>query len=345
MKKGTNRRKYRLLEVVVCVIFIWLCIPIKAANYVTVATIGKMVPKMDQTQKGQKMVNKVKEFWYEELEQVIPDKPDLIVLTENCDIPLGLTDKEKDEYLRVRKNQIQDFFASRAKENHCYIAFGTLREKEDGSWRNSCIIDREGKIAGIYNKNFPTVGEMENGIRAGTEAPVFQCDFGRVACVICFDLNFNELLRAYMEEKPDIIVFPSMYHGGLVQSYWAYSCRSFFVGSMGFRENPSEIRNPLGNVIASSTNYFDFAVARINLDCRLVHLDGNWVKLEALKKKYGEKVIITDPGRLGSVLITSEHKHLSAMDMIKEFDIELVDNYFKRSREFRLKQGNIGLDF
>ena len=61
------------------------------------------------------------------------------------------------------------------------------REEKDGSWRNSCIVlDREGKTAGIYDKNFPTIGEMESGIIAGTDIPVIQCDFGRVACVICF---------------------------------------------------------------------------------------------------------------------------------------------------------------
>jgi predicted amidohydrolase len=29
--------------------------------------------------------------------------------------------------------------------------------------------------------------------KAGKEAPVFQCDFGRIACAVCFDLNFDEL--------------------------------------------------------------------------------------------------------------------------------------------------------
>lgn len=54
------------------------------------------------------------------------------------------------------------------------------------------------------------------------------------------------------------------------------TCRSFFVGSMTFREIPSEILNPLGEIISSSINCFDFAIAEINLDRRLVHLDGNW---------------------------------------------------------------------
>ena len=59
----------------------------------------------------------------------------------------------------------------------------------------------------------------------------------------------------------------------------------FFVCSCGILTAPSEIRNPLGEVIASTTNYFNYAVVTVNLDRKLVHLDNNWGILVALKKK------------------------------------------------------------
>jgi len=307
----------------------------KAARYVTVATIGN-TPSIDKNQDPQELVNQVISFWDKEFKQVIPDKPDLIVLPEFCDLSGA-----GDNYLRVRNNQIVDYFSSVAKKNHCYIAFGTKREESEGLWRNSCIvIDREGKIAGIYNKNFPTIEEMENGIKASNEAPIIQCDFGRIAIAICYDLNFDELRLRYAKEKPDLILFSSMYHGGIAQSIWAYTCRSYFVGSV-YRETPSEIRNPMGDIIASSTNYFDFAIARINLDCKLVHLDYNWSRLAELKEKYGTSVSISDPGKLASVLITSENNNISVDQMIKEFNIELLDDYLNRARDFREKNGNL----
>ena len=82
-------------------------------------------------------------------------------------------------------------------------------------------------------------------------------------------------------------------------------------------------------------------MARVNLDCKLVHLDYNWSRLRALKEKYGPAVTINDPGRLEAVPVTSEHQTISVSQMIKEFEIELLDDYFTRSREFRLKEGNI----
>ncbi|MBK8881819.1 MAG: carbon-nitrogen hydrolase family protein [Bacteroidales bacterium] len=306
-----------------------------AERNVTVATIGNVPPSF-QSENKQEMVNHVITFWEKELKQVYPDKPDLIVLPEFCDFS-----GEGEEYLKVRKNQVLDYLSSAAKANHCYIAFGTKREDKDGLWRNSCvIIDRNGEIAGIYNKNFPTIGEMESGIKACNDAPVIQCDFGRVAVVICYDLNFDELRLRYAREKPDLIIFSSMYHGGIAQNMWAYTCRAHFVGSV-YRQTPSQIRNPMGEVVASSTNYFDFAVARINLDCALVHLDYNWEKLTALKEKYGTSVSISDPGELASVLVTSNDSKTTVDQMLRESGIERLDDYLNRARHFRQSKDHL----
>jgi hypothetical protein len=305
---------------------------ILAERYVTVATIGN-APSVLKSENKQEIVDHVIAFWGNELKQVLPDKPDLIVLPEYCDLS-----DEGEAYLMVRKNQILDYFSSVAKKNNCYISFGMKREEKKGLWRNSCVvIDRNGGVAGIYNKNFPTIEEMKSGIKACYEAPVINCDFGKVAIAICYDLNFDELRLQYVREKPDLIIFSSMYHGGVAQSIWAYTCRAYFIGSV-YRQNPSEIRNPMGQVVATSTNYFDFAVARINLDCELVHLDYNWEKLAALKEKYGTSVTVIDPGELASVLITSESGKTTVDQMIKEFGIEKLDDYINRAREFRKGQ-------
>ena len=189
---------------------------------------------------------------------------------------------------------------------------------KDGSWRNSSVmLDRTGNIAGIYNKNHVVIEETTKaGILCGRDAPIIDCDFGRVAFAICFDLNFDELRLKYVKAKPDLIIFSSMYHGGLMQAYWAYSCRCHFVGAI--------------------------AGANVNLDCALVHLDYNWERLRKLKAKYGPKVKITDPGCLGAVLVSSEDEKISVEEMVKEFEIELLDDYMARALAHRHKPGNMG---
>ena len=314
----------------------------KKKGLVKIATIGAAPLSVGGNTPPQKIVERMIDFWRGKLAQVLPDRPDLIVLPEVCDRPGGLSQEKLFKYYQVRKDQIQKYFADVARKNNCYIVYPTHRILEDGSWRNSgVLIDRAGEVAGIYNKNHPTIHGLEKGIRAGRKATIIECDFGRVGLAICFDLNFDELRLQYAQAKPDLIVFSSVYHGGLMQGYWAYSCRCHFVGAISGKGTPSEIRNPLGEVVATTTNYFDFVVATVNLDCELAHLDYNWGRLRKLKAKYGPKVKITDPGLLAPVLIASEHETITVAEMIKEFEIELLDDYLARSRAFRKKPGHV----
>ena len=60
-----------------------------------------------------------------------------------------------------------------------------------------------------------------------------------------------------------------------------------------------------------------------------------------MKKKYGPKVKITDPDYVGSVLISSEDENISVERMVKEFQIELLDDYMERALAHRHKPGNM----
>jgi hypothetical protein len=322
------------------VVFLFWGETARARRLLKISTIGIVSPHLDKSLTPQQKTDAMIEHLRGQVNQVLPDQPDLIVLPEVCDRPAGLTKTEQDDYYKVRGNQVSDFLAATAKENHCYIAFGTKRLDHNSDWRNSCILlDRSGNIAGIYDKNFPTVPEMEGGVVAGNETPIIHTDFGTVGCAICFDLNFDELRERYAALKPDIILFVSLYHGGLVQANWAYSCESWFVGAVGIAQLPSEIRNPMGQVVATTTNYFNFVTTSVNLDYKLAHLDFNWGKLHALKKKYGPEVTIYDPAEIGCVMITSESDSISAEEMVQEFEIEMLHDYFDRSRAFRRQPG------
>ena len=311
---------------------------VSAKKLVKIATIGAVSPSLNDTLSYQQKVDAMRDFLDWQIARVLHDQPDLIVLPEACDRPRGMSSKQQYEYYKVRGNQIQDYLSKIASENSCYIAFGTKRKDDSGVWRNSCVmLNREGGIAGIYDKNFPTPGEMQR-VTASDNVGLINTDFGTVGCVICFDLNFKELRERYAELKPDLLIYIGMYHGGLDQAQWAYSCRSWFVGSVGVSNLLSQIRNPFGEVIASSSNHFNYVVSTVNIDCELAHLDHNKVQFKELKKKYGDKVIIHDPSEVAVIMITSEDDNISAEDMVKEFDIETVDHYFDRTRSDRNKQ-------
>jgi len=302
------------------------------ARYVTISTFNYHYCTVDPEQDIDTAILQVAEFLKHKIQQVLPDQPDLIVLPECCDVPSGYASERLKAYYRQRANQILDLLSEMARQYHCYIAYPTIRYQEDGTWRNSVLlIDRDGIVAGTYNKNHPVSTEIEqDGIICGSEAPVFTCDFGRVAIAICFDLNFAPLRERYASMQPDLILFPSMFHGGFMQQYWAYSCRAYFVGAIAGRL-PSAILSPVGHPLYSTSSYYDYVTGTINLDAAVVHLDFNRPKLERMKQKYGVKANIMDPGLVGSVVITSESADFSADDLVEEFGLVKLDDYLAQS--------------
>lgn len=143
--------------------FIW---PVNAKNNVKKATIGVILPHICMSQKPQKIVEQVIGFWCMEFKQMLPDQSDLIVLTEACDHPSGLSTDVQFKYFQVCKDQVLDYFRTVAKENQCYIAFGMKHQVENGSWRNSCFfLDRNSNTTGL-NPDYSSGEEFAHQIVA-----------------------------------------------------------------------------------------------------------------------------------------------------------------------------------
>ena len=304
-------------------------------RYLTVSALGPRPPQ--EVPPRNEAVRVMKKHWESQLDQVLPQQPDLIVLHECCNRFPGMSMEDRLAWYHEHGAEFLAFFQNKARENHCFIAYSAVRELPDGTRRNSTVlIDREGKEAAVYDKNFPVVEEttMQN-ILPGERETVVETEFGKVGFAICFDLNFSEVRERYARRKPDLLLFSSMYHGGLMQSCWAYSCRSWFVGAVANDE--CTILNPLGCKVGCSTNYFPFVTAAINTDYEVVHLDYNESKLAQAQKKYGRKISVFDPGHLGSVLLSSETPEITAAQVVEEFGIERLDDYFARVIDFHGK--------
>ncbi len=313
------------------------------AQRVTISAVGSMglsVTIPDEMERASDLTNRMVEYWRKQIEPVARQEPDLIVLPELCDVPVELIcgqgrEKYLEAYLDTSREPVLALMRETAKRCRSYVAYPTL-VVDDEVLRNSVVlIDRDGGIVGRYDKFRPTLSEIDEGIVGGTGPVVLECDFGRVGFVICFDLNFEELRQAYARLRPDLMVFASMFHGGLMQAGWAHACRSHWVSAIDQVNLPSEIYTPTGELLAASTNYFNHIAASVNLDCALVHLDCLFDKLDAMREQYGTRLRIHDPGRLGAVLLSAESDDLSMQDVIEAYDLELLDAYLERSRQRR----------
>ena len=276
--------------------------------------------------------------WIEEnINKVLIDKPDLIVLPEVCDRPGDIKAEDTTAYYAYRGEKVVNRMQQIAKQNNCYIALGAVRTADDGFNRNSLtMIDRQGNVMGHYDKNhlvLPSENVKSNCI-CGREGTIFECDFGRVGAVICFDLNFEEIRAKYKKLKPDLMLFSSNFGGGLMKNFFAFETRSYFVSACGY-ECPAEIINPLGETLKKTANHYNYLVEKLNLDFAVVHLDNHRAKMRRAKEKYGELLKIDDIGFIGVSLLTYFGTDTTAKDILKEFDIIDVDEYLDLNRRLR----------
>lgn len=83
----------------------------------------------------------------------------------------------------------------KAREHGLYVIAGIAEQDPTGTVYNTAvIIGRDGGVVGSYRKTHiftPT----ESFFALGSELPVFDLDFGRVAIPICYDLEFPECAR------------------------------------------------------------------------------------------------------------------------------------------------------
>jgi predicted amidohydrolase len=130
--------------------------------------------------------------------------PDIIVLPENFnrsevkDNPVISLDSE---YLRI--------LGEAARRNRVYLT-GSIRATHDGAVFNTAILlDRQGRLAGSYNKTHLTVGEMAfTDLARGTGFRLFDTDFGKIAVLICWDFHFPEASRLMALKGAELVLVP-----------------------------------------------------------------------------------------------------------------------------------------
>lgn len=310
------------------------------ARFVKVASIPARQLFVLDTKDYESCVQLEIEYWKSHLSLVAMDSPDLILTPECCDRPLHIPLEDKLAYYEVRGDRIRDFFMRYARDNGVNIAYGAIRDLPDGTARNSIqLINRQGGIDGIYDKYFVMVEEYtQSHTLYGRDIEAIETDYGRVCGAICFDLNFDEAIAKTAAQHPDIVLFSSAYHGGLMQNYWAYKCRSYFLSSV-FNTESAALISPVGEIVKQSSNYKPYLVATVNFDYKVAHLDYNYKKLDAVKDKYGPAVDIDIPFGLGSALLTCNDPALTMADIVNEFEIELLDDYMARAHDARYLPG------
>jgi predicted amidohydrolase len=263
--------------------------------------------------------------------RAVLDKPDIVALPEVFAF-IGVPLEQWEKVAETIEGQVVKTFRELARRHNCWVICPFV-ERDNGLRNSAAFIDREGNVVATYHKMHPTIGEMEAGVIPGDEAVVVESDFGRIGCAICFDLNFKDVIEGMAKGGVEIVFFCSMYLGGLQTRIWAHDYSVFIASAC--TSYGAMLVDPLGRVIATSQPYEPVVTRRLNLDVVVLHLDYNHTKFTALKERYGQAIEIDISSPEGKCMLISHSHEVSAKEIVEEFGLEPLRNYFERAEAMR----------
>ncbi|HMC90053.1 MAG TPA: carbon-nitrogen hydrolase family protein [Gemmataceae bacterium] len=217
-----------------------------------------------------------------------------------------------------------------------------LLERYMGQVYNSVpVVDRSGKLVLTYRKNYPTTGEMDAGVTPGWEVPVAVCDGVRVGAAVCFDVNFPQVAAELERQRARLVFWPSMFWGGQLLQHWALRYGFYIVAAFTPESAVIDMNGRYLTRQGADTSQVrggrlpPWAIAEVNVDRELFHLDFNQDKFPALRGKYGPDIDIEVHQPEAFFLLASKRTGLNVETIAKEFQLETLRDYLARSVQQR----------
>lgn len=99
-------------------------------------------------------------------------------------------------------------FVRLAKETGSYMAIGYVVNIENGFRNEATVVDPQGNFLGFFGKDHPVIFAGETSSTQGTY-PVYDTLLGKVATIICYDLDYTDTTRKMVKQGAQIIAIPS----------------------------------------------------------------------------------------------------------------------------------------
>ncbi len=225
-----------------------------------------------------------------------------------------------------------------AEKWHVYIVNAVaLSSAQHPRTNSSILIDRNGKIQGIYSKMYPFWNEFDQTppVFIGEDAPVFETDFGRLGMAICFDANFNEVWERLSDNQADIVVWSSAYSAGtslqahainynyaIVSSTWVGDCVAYDI-------NGEEI------FYQKAENEQDVLISHVEIDTNraIFHENFNWYeKKDKLLAEHPDVTLEQYKWR-EQWFVLKGSSETQIKELAKQYQMEELPAYKRRSRD------------
>jgi predicted amidohydrolase len=200
-------------------------------------------------------------------ENKVPEGTDVILFPEGVTV-VG-TGKEYADVAEAVPGPTTARLGEFARRRHAWVVAGVFERDGSAIYNTAVLIDRNGKYAGKYRKVYLPREEFEGGLTPGSEFPVFETDFGRIAMMICWDVEYADPARGLALRGAELILMPIA--GGSEPLARARAIENHvFVVSSGY-DFPSAVYDPVGETLARTEQ--DGTVASVTVDLNRRYVD------------------------------------------------------------------------
>jgi beta-ureidopropionase len=268
----------------------------------------------------------------ERMESVYAFEPDIICLPEEInqswvDETKTLKEVAEDE---TSPGPITSMLADIARRQHCYVTCPIVTKKDGHFYDSTILLNREGKIDGVFHKVHPTSTEIlpnayfkGEGVTPGPiKSNVYKTDFGTVGLQICFDAEWADGWHSIKEDGAEIVCFSSQ--GPFLNTLRNHAWLNHYYIVSATGEN-AQIIDITGDVIALDGEFARWVCAPVNLEKELLHIWPNVKKFDAIQKKYGRKIRFKIYHPENWATLESLDPDIKVSHILKEYEIPTYD--------------------
>lgn len=179
--------------------------------------------------------------------------------------------------------------SSWAKETGIYLVGGSVPELDgDSLYNTSFVFGRKGELLARHRKvhlfdiDVPGMRFRESStFTPGRDVTVFDTEYGRMGCAVCFDVRFPELFRAMASRGARLVFLPAQFNMATGPEHWEVTMRVRAIDNQIFLAAAAAARyegfsyecwghsmvvEPYGHILSAADEKEQIVYADIDLD-------------------------------------------------------------------------------
>lgn len=241
---------------------------------------------------------------------------------------------QKDDTMETLDGPTVNAMAALARKHHTYIVCPIDRRQGERRLNSAVLIGRDGRVVFVYDKVYPYWSEFDHAkkVSVGTEAPVYEADFGRIGFAICFDVNFPEVWKSLADRRAEIVVWPSAYSAGTTLQAHALNHHYYIVTSTLSRD--TIVYDITGEeLLNQKSKGINVARVTLDLDRAIFHENFNIAKRDRLLAEHPDDVQQERYlDREAWFVLRARRPGVSVRELAHKYGLEELRAYIDRSR-------------